>query len=189
MHEIGVLPTVVVLVASVIASITDIWRFKVYNVLTLPLIISGPIFHAIYYGYAAATESLLGMLFGFGIFIVPYMLGGVGAGDVKFVGGLGSWLGLTAIATVTVIGCLATGVYAAVLIISQKQFKTTWINLKILFYRLKAVGRLLRVEDEAGGFGSVQSMVHREDRRKRLIPFSAMMTVGVITAVVWQILN
>lgn len=189
MLVVETLPTVVVLVASVIATITDIWRFKVYNILTMPLIVSGPIFYAIFYGYEGVTESLLGMLFGFGIFLVPYMLGGVGAGDVKFIGGLGSWLGLSTIVTVTVVGCLATGVYAIVLIITQKQFKSTWINLKILFYRLKAVCRLLRVEDEAGGLGNVQSMVKRDDRRRRLIPFSAMMTVGVFAAIVWKTWN
>lgn len=189
MLVVETVPIVVVLVASVIATITDIWRFKVYNMLTMPLIISGPIFYSIVYGYEGTKESLIGMCFGFGIFIIPYILGGVGAGDVKFIGGLGSWLGLTTIATVTVIGCLATGVYAIVLIITHKQIKTTWTNIRIIFYRLKAVFPLLQVEDEAGGLGSVQSMVKRVDRRKKLIPLSAMMTVGVIAAVFWQTLK
>lgn len=189
MFAVEIVPIVVVLVASLIATITDIWRFKVYNILTMPLIISGPIFHSIVYGYEGTADSLIGMGFGFGIFMIPYILGGVGAGDVKFIGGLGSWLGLTTIATVTLIGCLATGVYAIVLIITQKQFKATWINIRILFYRIKAVLQLLRVEDEAGGLGNVQSLVKRVDRRRKLIPLSAMMTVGVITVVFWQTWN
>ncbi len=39
--EIG-LPALFLLVASAIAAITDVWRFKVYNVLTVPLLLSVP---------------------------------------------------------------------------------------------------------------------------------------------------
>jgi len=73
-------PVIVVLVAAFVAAATDIWKFKVYNVLTLPLLVSGLLYHAF---RAELADSLLGVLFGFAALIVLYIIGGMGAGDVK----------------------------------------------------------------------------------------------------------
>ena len=40
MIVVETIPIVVVLIASAIATITDIWRFKVYNILTMPLVVT-----------------------------------------------------------------------------------------------------------------------------------------------------
>src|SRR4051812_45954857 len=78
----------VVLCAALIAAVTDVWKFKVHNALTLPLLLSGLVYHAVVGGMDGFSDSLLGALFGFGVLIVFYAMGGMGAGDVKFMAGI-----------------------------------------------------------------------------------------------------
>ena len=59
----ALLPTVPVLVviAFVLAmAVTDVWKFKVQNVLTVPLLISGLIFHGVVEGSSGVLGSVLG---------------------------------------------------------------------------------------------------------------------------------
>ena len=44
-YSIG--PVVVVLVATLVAVVTDVRSFRVYNVLTIPLLISGLVYHGV----------------------------------------------------------------------------------------------------------------------------------------------
>ena len=89
----------IVLVAVSAAAITDIWKFKIYNVLTFPLILSGFAFHAVTGGAAGMSFSASGILFGLFALLIPFVLGAIGAGDAKLIAGIGAWLGawLTAV--------------------------------------------------------------------------------------------
>ena len=65
MNQVQAVPIVVVLVAALIATVTDLWKFRVYRGLTLPLLLSGIAYHAYVGGLAGFGGSLLGALFGF----------------------------------------------------------------------------------------------------------------------------
>ena len=39
------------------------------------------------------TDSLLGCTVGLGLLLIPYAIGGMGAGDVKLFAGVGAWVG------------------------------------------------------------------------------------------------
>jgi len=172
-------PIAVVLTAALIAAVTDVWKFKVYNLLTFPLLVSGLLYHAIHGGGPGLSGSLLGALVGFGLMILLYAMGGMGAGDVKFVTALGAWLGLPLTLYVVMAGCIAAGVYAAVLLVTAASLRETLLNIQILWLRLACLGRHLGAEDR------VEAEVQRTDRRRRLIPFSAMIALGLIATVVW----
>ncbi len=174
------IPPAVVLTAALVAAVTDVWKFRVYNALTLPLLASGVLFHALTgVGWGGLTQSVIGMLAGLGVLFMPYWLGGYGGGDVKLMAGLGAWLGPEKVLYVFVASALAGGVYALFLVVRHGQLGETWTRLKVVWYRLAAVGRHLGADDgvaiEAGG---------RVDRR-RVIPFAAMMCVGVVATLLW----
>lgn len=176
------IPVVVVLAAALPAAATDIWKFKVYNVLTFPLILFGLLYHAVAGGTIALAWSLLGVLVGIGVLIPLYMLGAMGAGDVKFMAGLGAWLGAPTTLLVFLLGCIATGIYALVLVFWNRQNDATggvWVSLHLAWHRLAAVARNLVAED------SVEVELQRDDRRRRLIPFTAMVAVGLVAALAW----
>jgi prepilin peptidase CpaA len=173
------LPVAMILGAALIAGVTDIWKFKVYNVLTFPLVAGGLLYHGFHGGAPALAASFLGALVGFALMIVLYAMGGMGAGDVKFVTAIGAWLGVPLTLYVMTAGCIAAGVYALVLLVTAPSLKESWLNIQLLWIRLACLGRHLGSEDR------VEAEVKRSDRRRRLIPFSAMMGIGLVATFVW----
>src|SRR5262249_6687453 len=105
-------PIVVVLAAALIAAATDIWKFKVYNALTLPLLLSGLLYHGL---RSELLDSLVGVLFGFAALVLLYVIGGMGAGDVKLMAAIGAWLGMPFTFYVFIASSLAAGAYALLL--------------------------------------------------------------------------
>jgi prepilin peptidase CpaA len=176
---------VVVIAASAAAAITDVWKFKVYNSLTLPLLVSGPVFFCVCHGWWGLTHSLCGALLGFAILIIPYMFGGIGAGDVKFLAGMGAWLGVDMMCLVVAVGCLATGVYAAGTALAHGRARQTCRNLKSIICRPLKHGHNLHGAEK---MESVQVIVKQEDRRSRLVPISAMMAFGALVSLSLQMM-
>jgi prepilin peptidase CpaA len=170
---------VVIFAGVAITAVTDVWKFKVYNALTLPLLLSGLIYHGCMGGMPEFTASFFGALFGFGILLAFYLMGGMGAGDVKLMAAVGAWLGMPQTFCVFIASSLAAGCYALYLIFAYGKVAETCVNLRILLHRLQAVGRYLGAED------NVEATVSHADRASRLIPFAAMVAVGIIASFAW----
>ena len=85
--------TILLLLIAAICAIYD-WRTrKIPNWLTvysLPVIFLLNIVHAGLWGF---VNSLLGLLAGLALLFIPYIIGGMGAGDVKLLGSLGAIVG------------------------------------------------------------------------------------------------
>lgn len=78
----------------VLAVITDLKSRKIPNKLTVPFVLVGLLLQSIIYGITGAKNSLFGFLLGLFIFIFPYMMRAMGAGDVKLmaaIGALSNW--------------------------------------------------------------------------------------------------
>jgi prepilin peptidase CpaA len=173
-----VIPVVVVSVAIVIATITDLRSFKIHNLLTIPLLISGLAYHGLVTGQDGFVSSVLGALFGFGVLALFFLVGGVGGGDVKLLAGVGAWLGLFLTFWLFNAAALAAGLYAVVLTVVNGRVRETWMNLRLMGHRLLTVGRHLGTDER------VEEVVQRSDRRRQLIPFGAMMGVGLLVILV-----
>ncbi len=176
MYAPTVFPVAVVLAAVLIAAATDVWKFKVYNALTLPLLASGVLYHAF---RSELGDSLLGVLFGFGALIVFYILGGMGAGDVKLMAAVGAWLGMPLTYYVFVASSLAAGLFALGLVVLNGRLRETIVNFQIIWLRIAAVARYLGSDDK------VELEVRRSDRRDRIVPFAAMVAIGLVTTLLW----
>jgi prepilin peptidase CpaA len=170
----------VTITAACVAAITDIWKFRVYNALTIPLALTGLIYHCIIGGLGGLADSALGLMFGLGILLLPYLLGLMGAGDAKLMAGVGAWLGFPATAIVFAASVLVAGVYASMLIIYRGELKKSWLTMKVIFYRTIALGVHLRKQD------LVEPLLQSTDKRLRLIPFGAMVPLGMVAAVAWS---
>jgi prepilin peptidase CpaA len=183
MLQVQLLPASIVLAAAMVAAILDIWKFKVYNALTVPLLLTGLVYHVIAGGIQGLMGSLIGILSGFAVLFVVYTMGGVGAGDVKLMAAVGAWLGMPLTLYVFVASALASGIYAVVLILLSGSMRETWINLQVVLFRIIALGHHLgadvRLEDE----------LKRTDRRRRLVPFGAMVAVGFAAILALYILD
>jgi prepilin peptidase CpaA len=174
--QLVTVPVVVVFLAVTAMAVIDVWRFRVHNYMTLSLLISGLIYQGLTGGTHGLVQGLLGVLFGFSALILFCMMGGIGAGDVKLLAGVGAWLGLPLTFYVFLASSLAAGAYSIVLLLTSRRLRETWVNLQIAWYRLKAVGRYL------GSESTVEETLMRADRRQRLVPFAAMVAAGLVAA-------
>src|ERR1700722_6624762 len=85
-----------VTVVLVVAAVIDGWMLKVPNWITIPMIIAGWAFNIYTGGWAGLAWSLLGTAVGLGLLLPLYAIGGMGAGDVKLLAGIGAWVWATA---------------------------------------------------------------------------------------------
>jgi prepilin peptidase CpaA len=71
----------------------DLRTRRIPNYLTLGTAVAGLGYNVMSYGFSGLADGFLGMLLGFACLILPYLWGGMGAGDVKALAALGAWLG------------------------------------------------------------------------------------------------
>jgi len=114
--------TLCVLVA-LLASGEDIWRRRVSNVVTLGAFAAGVALQSYLYGIPGLWDSLLGGFYGFVIFLVFFLLGGMGGGDIKLMAAFGAILGadkvLWAAFFTAILGALFGLIYLAVVKIAR----------------------------------------------------------------------
>ena len=85
--------TCAILVPGILwASWIDFSQRRVPNWLNLALIVTGFIVQAIYFGTTGLSTATVGMLAGIGLLIVPWLMHGMGAGDVKLMAAIGVWI-------------------------------------------------------------------------------------------------
>ena len=70
--------------------------------------------------------------------------------------------------------------YAVVAIFWYRRQGETWVNLKIAWLRVRALSRHLGTEDQ------LEAEIAREDRRGRMIPYAAMVAIGLVATVTWS---
>jgi prepilin peptidase CpaA len=106
---------IAVLVMVSIASVTDLRGQRVPNWLTGGGILLALALQTYLAGTAGLVHGIGGMLAGFGLLIVFYAIGGMGAGDVKLMAAVGAYVGAKTVVGVFLITGIAGGFYALAL--------------------------------------------------------------------------
>ena len=78
---------------GIAACIDDLRRRQISNWIPGSAFASGLILQTVQHGWRGAGSALLGTLAGAGVFLIFYLLGGMGGGDVKLMAGFGALLG------------------------------------------------------------------------------------------------
>lgn len=170
---------IVVLAALVIAAITDVRDFKVPNLLTGPLLLLGLLYHAFSSGASGLAASAAGVLLGFSLTVPLYVLGGMGAGDVKLFAAVGAWLGPFATACLFLASSIAAGAYALAVVLLRGDLRATLGRLAALVRRPMALGL------HGANVAAVEAEVRSPGRRRRLVPFAAVMAVSFVSLLLW----
>lgn len=114
---------------------TDTLQSKIPNLATFTLILIGFGYQIQADGFLGAGIALAGLLLGFILLLAPYLMGGMGAGDVKALAALGSLLGPGDIFQVFLFSGLIGGAMALVHLLLSNNLKnrlrswlaTTWL--------------------------------------------------------------
>lgn len=146
------LPLLVSGLLFLIAVYTDIRAGVIPNIITLPAMFCGILFHVWHMGWNQGLFfALKGLAVGGGLLIVPFVLGGMGGGDVKFLAAIGTWLGGPAVLNVFLYGAIAGAFNALFLMIIKKHrfgFRGIWNDFLCFFM----TGKRLPPPKEADGF-------------------------------------
>ncbi len=116
---------IVLVLLVILAAFSDVRTRRIPNWLTVSGAVLGLALHAWYGGLPGALSSLGGAAFGLGIFILFFIAGGMGAGDVKLFGAVGALVGPQALVLVFVFTGLLGALAAAAVAIRRKQFRST----------------------------------------------------------------
>lgn len=128
--------SIVSLTVLVIAiAVFDLRERRIPNFIVLPALLVGLFVHVFDSGWAGLAFSLIGAGTGFVILLIPYLVKGMKAGDVKFLMAIGSFVGATSVIRVLLVTLLCYPILAAIVVIREGKLKVTWLRFRrLLFY-------------------------------------------------------
>lgn len=173
MLQFPAVPFAIAIAASLVAAMTDVWRYRIYNILTWPLLVFGLLYHSLAVEGMGLVPSVLGFSVGFIPMALFYLSGGMGAGDVKLMGVLGTWLGPVVILEVLLVSWLAAGLYALGVLLCNAVAPDS----EKVRYHLPAL-------TPSGSDEPISRLLSQPDRRRHLIPFGVMIFTGVVASLI-----
>jgi prepilin peptidase CpaA len=166
-------PVWVVSITLVVAAIIDGLKLKVPNWLTFPMIISGWIYSAAFSpfaGWEGLLYSVVGTVVGLGLLLPAYAIGGMGAGDVKLLAGIGAWVWGTATLYAFAISAIVGGVIAVLMVVVRK----SWFKHQSQFWMI--ANEILTVKDPE----KLAAIAAERKPSMMLLPYGIPIAIGSI---------
>ena len=163
--------TCAILIPGVLlASWIDYAQRRVPNWLNALLIVMGLIVQASYFGSAGLTTGTFGLLTGFGLLIVPWLMHGMGAGDVKLMAAIGVWLGPLLTLYSFALGAIIGGITAVVMILSTGRLRMACVNIGVILAKCSSSNAVFSEAGSAKSFGITS----------QLLPYGVPLTAGTL---------
>jgi prepilin peptidase CpaA len=161
----------------IVCAITDLRQRRIPNLLTYPTVITALLAYCIIGGWDGLLFSLGGLAFGCVVFLLPYLMGGMGAGDVKLMSGVGAVLGFKQTAVCFLFIAICGGIMALGCMVYRRNLKDTLskVFLSFLYLAMHRDASLLKI-----------------DKSKNIqegIPYGVAITSGVFLFFVYLIMN
>jgi prepilin peptidase CpaA len=102
----------IIIAVGIAAVVEDLSSRSISNWTSGGALAAGLAIHARQAGWAGLGDAALGSLIGFAVFLVFYLLGGMGGGDVKLMAGFGALLGKGSILSAALLTALCGGLIA-----------------------------------------------------------------------------
>lgn len=175
-------PVWTVTIFLVLAAVIDGVKLKVPNWLTFPMIISGWIYSASVAPLAGESLwsglgwSLVGMAVGLLLLLPAYAIGGMGAGDVKLMAGMGAWVH----ATHTFYAFCVTAIVGAILAVGMILLRRGWHKHANQFWMIATEILTIRNANELSEIAA--------DRKSSmlLLPYGIPIAIGSIAYFAWM---
>jgi prepilin peptidase CpaA len=165
--------------ATAYASWIDYKERRVPNWLNAAIAAMGILVQGVFFGWSGVGTALSGMLIGFGVLIVPWLMHGMGAGDVKLMAAIGAWFGPVMTVTAFCSGALIGGVIAVIMIVASGKLWMAYANCGTILTKMS------RTETMFSEFGSAKSF----GETSSLLPYGVPLTIGSVLILVGQTLT
>lgn len=150
----------------IISVITDLRSRKILNIVTLPAILTALIYHSLTIGLDGFLFSGKGFLVGLGLLLIPFLMGGIGAGDVKLLAAIGAWKGAMFVLYTAVYAGIIGGLISIVILLKKRKLGSTLKGLLFSLLFLKGAKGSLQLP--AAGQSSIS------------IPYAVPITLGAL---------
>lgn len=127
------LPDIALFTVVVISLYTDLRYRKIFNVVLLPAFLLALIYGFTSGGVNSLLFSIKGATLGLSLLLIPFMLGGMGAGDVKLLAVIGAWQGPQFVWICFLCTAIVGGVIAIVYLVRRGRFFQTLKYILLLF--------------------------------------------------------
>lgn len=166
----------VVCIILIWAAYIDGKELRVPNWITFPMVLSGLIYSTWAGGLEGLGWGLLGMVVGLLTLLPLYSVGGMGAGDVKLMAGIGAWLGVT----VTFYAFVWTVVVGAIMAICMVLHRKAWDKHYGQF--LLIIGEWMNVRNPA----KLSEIAAERKPRMYLLPYGIPICIGSILYFIYE---
>jgi prepilin peptidase CpaA len=123
---IGTLALDAALIAGLLyAVMTDLRSRRISNKLTFPAMLLGLVANTALGGWGGLQNSALGWAAGLGIMLIPFVLGAMGAGDVKLLAAIGAVKGPEFVLVAALYACVAGGLLAVYYVVKERRVTNT----------------------------------------------------------------
>ena len=119
-------------ICAIIGAASDLRSNRIPNWLTYGGLVLALTLRTAVGGWRGLEESLAGILMGGGIFLLLFLVHGMGAGDVKLMAAVGAWVGLHQTLRVLIATALAGGILALFYVVFYKRVGSTFRNIGVL---------------------------------------------------------
>jgi prepilin peptidase CpaA len=157
------------------AAVIDGWMLKVPNWITFPLVLSGWVYSTATFGWEGLVWSLLGTGVGLTLLLPAYAIGGMGAGDVKLLAGVGAWVWGTHTLYAFCVSAMVGGLIAVAMVLVRRD----WQYHSTKFWTI--VTEILEIRDP----NALAAIAAKRKSTMLLLPYGIPIAIGSITYFVW----
>lgn len=172
----------IVLALSTLIAWGDLLHYRISNRAVLLTLMMGLVWNASNSLWIGAAMGLLGVLVGFVLLVPFYAMGGVTAGDVKWLAALGAWYGPRGIVGVFLVSSILLGVFCLVSIAYRyigMVRQTPRAGLAMESRGTLGLGTSTSTST-IGNKARIDDVYCSADRRSVLIPYAVPVAIGVL---------
>jgi prepilin peptidase CpaA len=162
-------------VVLVVAAIIDGWMLKVPNWITFPLVLGGWVYSTACFGWEGLAWSFVGTIVGLALLLPAYAIGGMGAGDVKLMAGVGAWVWGTSTLYAFCVSAIVGGIIAIAMVLIRRD----WHYHSNKFWTI--VTEILEIRDP----NTLAAIAAERKSAMLLLPYGIPIAIGTIFYFLW----
>jgi prepilin peptidase CpaA len=163
-------------VVLIVAAVIDGWALKVPNWITFPFILAGWVYSTAFFGWEGLGWSVLGTLIGLGLLMPAYAIGGMGAGDVKLLAGVGAWV----YGTHTFYAFCWSAIIGAIMAVVMVLVRKAWSKHSSQFWMI--FNEIITIKDPE----VLAGIAAKRKSSMLLLPYGIPICIGTILYFAWK---